>query len=107
MPAAPRRVASGVADRTPPTPTTSVAWPEPGEFESQTGLGRRWSSRSLSEQAGPIEPRLRWRDDFDALLQDPAHPNRLLLKWDSGDHLHPGDAGYRHMGDAFDVSLLK
>lgn len=45
--------------------------------------------------------------DFDRLLQDPAHPNRLLLKWDSGDHLHPGDAGYRHMGEAFDLSQLK
>ncbi len=43
--------------------------------------------------------------DFDKLLQDPAHPNRLLLKWDSGDHLHPGDAGYWHMGEAFDLSL--
>ena len=45
--------------------------------------------------------------DFDKLLQDPTHPNRMLLNWDSGDHLHPGDAGYRHMGEAFDLSLLK
>jgi lysophospholipase L1-like esterase len=45
--------------------------------------------------------------DFDKLLQDPTHPNRMLLKWDSGDHLHPGDAGYRHMGEAFELSLLK
>jgi lysophospholipase L1-like esterase len=45
--------------------------------------------------------------DFDRLLQDPAHPNRMLLRWDSGDHLHPGDAGYRRMGEAFDLSLLK
>jgi lysophospholipase L1-like esterase len=29
------------------------------------------------------------------------------VKWDSGDHLHPGDAGYRRMGEAFDLSLLK
>ena len=45
--------------------------------------------------------------DFDKLLQDPTHPNRMLLNWDSGDHLHPGDAGYRHMGEAFELSLLK
>jgi lysophospholipase L1-like esterase len=45
--------------------------------------------------------------DFDGLLQDPTHPNRMLLKWDSGDHLHPGDAGYRQMGEAFELSLLK
>jgi hypothetical protein len=31
--------------------------------------------------------------DFDKLLQDPAHPNRMLLKWDSGDHLHPRSGG--------------
>jgi len=31
----------------------------------------------------------------------------MLLMWDSGDHLHQGDAGYRHMGESFDVSLLK
>ncbi|MGE5816928.1 MAG: GDSL-type esterase/lipase family protein, partial [Deltaproteobacteria bacterium] len=36
--------------------------------------------------------------DFDKVLQDPANPNRMLPKWDSGDRLHPGDAGYRHMG---------
>ncbi len=30
--------------------------------------------------------------DFDALLRDPAHPTRMLPAFDSGDHLHPGDA---------------
>jgi lysophospholipase L1-like esterase len=32
--------------------------------------------------------------DLDALLRDPARPSRLLPRYDSGDHLHPGDAGY-------------
>jgi len=45
--------------------------------------------------------------DFDKILQDPAHPNRMLPMWDSGDHLHPGDAGYRHMGESIDLSLFK
>ena len=37
--------------------------------------------------------------DFDALLRDPARPARLLPRYDSGDHLHPGDAGYEAMAD--------
>lgn len=32
--------------------------------------------------------------DLDALLRDPARPSRMLPRYDSGDHLHPGDAGY-------------
>jgi lysophospholipase L1-like esterase len=32
--------------------------------------------------------------DFDALLRDPGHPSRMQPRYDSGDHLHPGDAGY-------------
>jgi lysophospholipase L1-like esterase len=32
--------------------------------------------------------------DFDAVLRDPAHPDRLQSRFDSGDHLHANDAGY-------------
>jgi lysophospholipase L1-like esterase len=38
--------------------------------------------------------------DFDAALRDPAHPSRLLPRFDSGDHVHPSDAGYTAMADA-------
>lgn len=38
--------------------------------------------------------------DFDQLTRDPAHPLRMLPAFDSGDHLHPNDAGYRAMGEA-------
>jgi lysophospholipase L1-like esterase len=37
--------------------------------------------------------------DFDAVVRDPEHPDRLLPAYDSGDHLHPGPAGYRVMGE--------
>lgn len=33
--------------------------------------------------------------DFDRAIRDPAHPTRMLAAYDSGDHLHPNDAGYR------------
>ncbi|MYT30590.1 MULTISPECIES: SGNH/GDSL hydrolase family protein [unclassified Streptomyces] len=45
--------------------------------------------------------------DFDRALRDPAHPLRLLPAYDSGDHLHPSDAGYRAMADAVDVDGLR
>ena len=45
--------------------------------------------------------------DFDAATRDPHHPGRLLPADDSGDHLHPNDAGYRAMADAIDLSLLR
>ena len=45
--------------------------------------------------------------DFDAATRDPASPLQFLPKYDSGDHLHPGDTGYRAMGDAIDLTLFR
>ena len=45
--------------------------------------------------------------DFDAVLRDPDHPNRLLLKFASKDHLHPNDKGYKAMADSIDLNLFK
>jgi len=44
--------------------------------------------------------------DFDAVLRDPAQPDRLRPAFDSGDHLHPNDAGYRAMAGAVDLGSL-
>jgi lysophospholipase L1-like esterase len=44
--------------------------------------------------------------DFDAAVRDPVHPLRFLPAYDSGDHLHPGDAGYKAMADAIDLKLF-
>ncbi|WRP08911.1 SGNH/GDSL hydrolase family protein [Rossellomorea aquimaris] len=45
--------------------------------------------------------------DFDKALRDPDEPERYLQKYDSGDHLHPNDAGYKRMADTVDLSLFK
>ena len=45
--------------------------------------------------------------DFDATTRDPANPLQFLPAYDSGDHLHPGDAGYRAMGEAVDLGLFR
>lgn len=44
--------------------------------------------------------------DFDKVTRDPADPQRMLAAYDSGDHLHPGDAGYQAMANAVDLSKL-
>ncbi|HXG95932.1 MAG TPA: SGNH/GDSL hydrolase family protein [Gemmatimonadales bacterium] len=44
--------------------------------------------------------------DFEAVLRDPDQPTRLLPSADSGDHLHPNEAGYRLMADAIDLALF-
>jgi len=45
--------------------------------------------------------------DFDKAVRDPDHPDRLQAAFDSGDHLHPNDAGYKAMADSIDLKLFK
>lgn len=44
--------------------------------------------------------------DFDQATRDPQHPLRFLPQYDSDDHLHPNDAGYKAMGQAIDLGLF-
>ena len=44
--------------------------------------------------------------DFDAAVRDPAHPTQIQAKFDSGDHLHPEDNGYRAMAESIDLKSL-
>jgi lysophospholipase L1-like esterase len=45
--------------------------------------------------------------DFDRAVRDPAHPLSMLPQYDSGDHLHPNDAGMRAMADAIPLRLFR
>jgi lysophospholipase L1-like esterase len=45
--------------------------------------------------------------DFDAVIADPAHPAAIASAFDSGDHLHPNDAGYQAMAEAIDLKLFQ
>ena len=45
--------------------------------------------------------------DFDAVTRDPAHPAKFKAEFDSGDHLHPNDAGYKAMADSIDLGLFR
>jgi lysophospholipase L1-like esterase len=45
--------------------------------------------------------------DFDKTISDPNKPGAFLAAYDSGDNLHPNDAGHKAMGEAVDLSLFK
>jgi len=55
--------------------------------------------RSSSEFDGVI--------DFDAIIRDPSDPLKVRAAFDSGDHIHPNDAGYTAMGDGIDLALFR
>lgn len=44
--------------------------------------------------------------DFDEALRDPARPDHLLPRYDSGDHIHPSDAGYNAMAAAVPLASV-
>ncbi len=44
--------------------------------------------------------------DFDAVIRDPADPQRIKPDYDQGDHLHPGDKGFEAMAKAVDTATL-
>ncbi|MEU6120929.1 GDSL-type esterase/lipase family protein [Streptomyces sp. NPDC047123] len=45
--------------------------------------------------------------DFDRALRDPYDPRKLRTQYDSGDHLHPSDAGFHRMAETFNLSHLR
>lgn len=44
--------------------------------------------------------------DLDHATADPADRTRIAPAYDSGDHLHPNDAGYHAMAESLDLSDL-
>jgi lysophospholipase L1-like esterase len=44
--------------------------------------------------------------DFDAVARDPGKPKHIRAEFDTGDHLHPNDTGYKAMADSIDLGLL-
>jgi lysophospholipase L1-like esterase len=44
--------------------------------------------------------------DFDAATRDPGQPTKFLAPYNSGDNLHPSDAGYQAMANAIDLALF-
>jgi lysophospholipase L1-like esterase len=44
--------------------------------------------------------------DFDLVMRDPTTPSRLRTDFDSGDHIHPNDAGNEAMAAAVPIDML-
>jgi lysophospholipase L1-like esterase len=44
--------------------------------------------------------------DQDTATHDPADPARYLAAYDSGDHLHPNDAGHKAIANAIDLKIF-
>jgi lysophospholipase L1-like esterase len=65
--------------------------------EQKRGILNTWI-RTSGEFDGVI--------DFDQATRDPADALAFKPEFDSGDHLHPNDAGYRAMADAVDLKLF-
>ncbi|MBB6187105.1 SGNH/GDSL hydrolase family protein [Rhodanobacter sp. MP7CTX1] len=80
------------------TPYGGVEWP----FHSAAGEAKRQVVNAWIRHAGAFDAVI----DFDQVVRDPAHTDCLLATFDSGDHLHPNDAGYKAMAAAVDLRLF-
>jgi len=71
-------------------------------FYTPEGEAKRQAVNAWIRESGAFDAVI----DFEAALRDPSHPTRMLPEYDCGDHLHPSDTGYLHMGDAINLALF-
>jgi lysophospholipase L1-like esterase len=45
--------------------------------------------------------------DFEKAVLDPVYPEKIRPAFDSGDHIHPNDAGYEAMANSIDITLFR
>ncbi|HUZ75310.1 MAG TPA: SGNH/GDSL hydrolase family protein [Stellaceae bacterium] len=72
-------------------------------FYTEAGEAKRQQVNAWIRNGGAFDAVI----DFEKALRDPGHPTQMLPIYDCGDHLHPSDTGYLHMGDAIDLSLFE
>jgi lysophospholipase L1-like esterase len=73
-----------------------------GDYGSAYGESQRQAVNAWIRTSGAFDGVI----DFDAALRDSTDPSRLQPAYDSGDHLHPSDAGYRRMAEEVDPGRL-
>lgn len=71
-------------------------------YFSQAGEVKRQAVNHFIRTGGEFDGVI----DFDRVTRDPSQPTKLLPLYDSGDHLHPNDAGYQAMANAIDLRLF-
>ncbi len=76
----------------------------PGSYTPEQAIQWRNVNTWLREQGS------QWFDgifDFAAALRHPEEESRLDPRWNSGDDIHPNDAGYQRMAESVDLTLLR
>ena len=98
-----------ITDRANSTPDANHRWPDMlARRLNQRGTTTRTRSRTRQavnqwiRSSGAFDGVI----DFDAVAPDPNRPAHILAAFDSGDHLHPQDDGYKAMADSIDLKLL-
>ena len=73
------------------------------QFYSATAETERQAINAWIRTSGAFDAVL----DFDRALRDPKHPGRLRPAFDSGDHLHPSETGYKLMAEKIDLHMFE
>lgn len=81
------------------TPYKDFVW---GGWTEETEARRRRVNAFVRDSGGVFDDYA----DFDRAVRDPADPQRLGAAYDSGDHLHPDDAGMKAFADSIDLTTL-
>lgn len=72
-------------------------------YYSDAGEAKREAVNNFIRTSGEFDAVI----DFDQVVRDPGNELAFLPAYDSGDHLHPSDAGYAAMGSSIDPSLFQ
>ena len=72
---------------------------EGADYYSEEGEAKRQEVNDFIRNSGEFDSVV----DFDRATRDPENPRALLPEYDSGDNLHPNDAGYRAMAAVVDL----
>ena len=72
-------------------------------YYSDAGEAKREAINAFIRSSGEFDAVI----DFDQVVRDPQNPLAFLPAYDSGDHLHPSDAGYAAMGNSIDPALFR
>jgi lysophospholipase L1-like esterase len=84
------------------TLTPSGGSPDRG-YDSPSGEAKRQAVNAWIRETNALDGVI----DFDKAIRDPTLPSRIKPDYDSGDHLHPGDAGYAAMAECIEAGLFR
>lgn len=74
---------------------------ESANYFTANGEAIRQATNAWIRTSSDVDARV----DFDAAIRDPARPTRLRADYQSGDWLHPSDAGYAAMTEAIPLNV--